>query len=168
MLWFLKLKKAFLMKLYFEKIHAYLIGLNKAYLVLLFIVINALNSLSFSALAYSITGSGLRNHSIDNMNATNQFLIAVIVAPIIESLIFQYALIESIRQKIQPVFACFFSAFAFALVHFYSIYYFLFALISGLIFAYLYLLEKSVIKSFLLVLTAHTLYNLLIYMGRFL
>lgn len=156
------------MKLYFEKIHSYLIKLNRVRLVLLFIVINALNSLSFSALAYFVTGDGLINYSIDSMSAANQFLIAVIGAPIIETLIFQYALIESIRQKIQPIFTCFFSALAFALVHFYSICYFLFALVSGLIFAYLYFLEKSVWKSFLLVLTAHTLYNLLIYMGRFL
>lgn len=156
------------MKLYFEKIHLYLINLNKVRLVLLFIIINILNSLTFSAFAYFISGSGLRNHAIDNSGAIHQFLVAVIVSPILETIIFQYALIESIRQKIQPVFACFFSAIAFALVHFYSIYYFLFALISGLLFGYLYLLEKSIIKSSLLVLIAHTLYNLLIYVGRFL
>ncbi len=157
-----------MIKLYLEKTHLYLISLNKAQLIILFVVINTLNSLLFSAVAYFITGIGLRNHSIDNMSAINQFLIAVILAPVIETVIFQYALIESIRQKIQPLYACFFSALAFAFVHFYSVYYFLFALISGLIFAYLYLLEKSVIKGSLLVLTAHILYNLLIYLGRLL
>lgn len=156
------------MKLYLENIHLYLIGLNKFRLIVLFIVINVLNSLSFSFLAYFITGNGLRNHSIDNMSAKDQFLVAVFLGPIIETLIFQYALIESVRQKIRPLYACILSAFAFALAHFYSVYYFLFALISGLIFAYMYYLEKSVIKSFLVVLTAHFLYNLLIYTGRFL
>ncbi|MES2651369.1 MAG: CPBP family intramembrane glutamic endopeptidase [Bacteroidota bacterium] len=157
-----------MIKLYLEKTHLYLISLNKAQLIILFGVINTLNSLLFSAVAHFISGSGLQNHSIDNMSAINQFLIAVILAPVIETVIFQYALIESIRQKIQPLYACFFSALAFAFVHFYSVYYFLFALISGLIFAYLYLLEKSVIKGSLLVLTAHILYNLLIYLGRLL
>lgn len=156
------------MKLYIEKIHLYLIGLNRVLLIALFIVINILNSLFFSLLAYYITGNGLRNPSIDSMGTKDQFLIVVLLSPIIETLIFQYALIESIRQKIKPLYACFLSAFAFALVHFYSVYYFLFALIGGLIFAYMYYLEKSVIKSFLVVLTAHILYNLLIYTGRFL
>lgn len=156
------------MKLYLEKVHSYLISLSKAQLIMLFVVFNIINSLSFSALAYFNTGSGLINHSMDRMSLVNQFLMVVFIAPVIETLIFQYALIESIRQRIQPLYACFLSAFAFALVHFYSIYYFLFALISGLIFAYLYLLDKSVIKATLLVLTAHILYNLLAYMIRLL
>jgi membrane protease YdiL (CAAX protease family) len=156
------------MKLFFEKTHLYLIRLRKVQLIALFIVVNALNSIAFSMLAHFITGNGLRNHSINNMTAANQFLIAVVIAPILETLVFQYALIESIRQKIKPAYACFLSASAFALVHCYSIYYFLFALISGLIFAYLYYLEKSVINGFLLVLSVHFLYNLLIYMGTFL
>ena len=156
------------MKLYLEKIHLYLMGLHKAILVVLFIIINVLNSLSFSLLSYFITGNGLKNHSIDSENSKDQFLMAVLLAPIIETLIFQYALIETIRHKLSPLYACILSAFAFALFHFYSVYYFLFALISGLIFAYMYFLEKSVIKSCLTVLIAHILYNLLIYMGRFL
>ena len=156
------------MKLYLEKIHLYLVGLNKPLLIALFIIVSILNSLLFSLLSYLITGNGLRNDAMDNMDTKDQFFIAVLVAPIIETLIFQYALIESIRQKIKPSYACLLSAFAFALVHFYSVYYFLFALIGGLTFAYMYYLEKSVIKSILVVLTAHILYNLLIYAGRFL
>ncbi len=150
-----------------QKVHLFLTRQNKIYLIVLFVFINVLNSLLFSALAYFVMGDVLKNTNIDKMGAVNQFLIAVIAAPIFETLIFQYGLIETIREKTRPLYACFSSAFAFALVHFYSIYYFLFAFVSGLIFAYLYYLEKSVIKGVLLVLTAHTLYNLLIYMGRF-
>ena len=135
---------------------------------MLFVILNTVNSLSFSALAFFSTGDGLKNHTMDTISPNNQFLVAVILMPIIETLIFQYALIESIRQRVQPLYACFLSAFAFALVHFYSVYYFLFALISGLIFAYLYLLDRSVIKGTLLVLTAHILYNLLAYIVRLL
>lgn len=156
------------MNLFFEKIHLYLVDLSKVRLIALFIMVNALNSFSFSMLSYFISGDGLSNHSINTMTATNQFLFAIILSPILETLVFQYALIESIRQKIKPLYACFLSATAFALVHCYSIYYFLFALISGVIFAYLYYLEKSVVKSFLLVLSVHFLYNLLIYIGKFL
>lgn len=154
------------MKLYLEKIHRYLLHLNRVKLITLFVVINGVNSLTFSALAYFITGNGLTNHSFDNIDPLNQFLMAVLLAPVLETLIFQYALIESIRQRFHPLYSCFISTFAFALVHLYSVYYFFFAIISGLIFAYLYLLEKSVIRGSLLVLTTHILYNLLIYLGR--
>ncbi|MBP8067606.1 MAG: CPBP family intramembrane metalloprotease [Pedobacter sp.] len=156
------------MKLFFEKVHFYLITLNKVKLIALFILLNTLNSFSFSMLAYFVTGVGLRNHSISTMGAQDELLIAVVLAPILETVIFQYALIESIRQKIKPLYACFVSATAFALVHCYSVFYFLFAFISGLIFAYLYYLEKSVLKSFLLVLCTHFLYNLLVYLTKFL
>ena len=153
------------MKLYLEKIHLYLVGLNKPLLIALFIIVSILNSLLFSLLSYFITGNGLRNQ---DMGGKDQFFIVVLVAPIIETLIFQYAIIESVREKMRPLYACFISAFAFAFFHFYSVYYFVFALIGGLTFAYMYYLEKSVIKSILVVLTAHILYNLLIYAGRFL
>lgn len=156
------------MKSYLDKIHLFFIRLSKVRLIILFVIINVMNSLLFSTIALFITGSGLTNHSIDKMDQNNKFWMAVILAPFIEMLIFQYALIETIRQKMQQIYVCFISAFAFALVHFYSVYYFLFSLVSGLILAYLYLLEKSVIKGSLLVLTAHILYNLLIYLGRFL
>lgn len=156
------------MKLFFEKVHFYLITLSKVKLIALFILLNTLNSFSFSMLAYFVTGVGLRNHSISTMGAQDELLIAVVLAPILETVIFQYALIESIRQKIKPLYACFVSATAFALVHCYSVFYFLFAFISGLIFAYLYYLEKSVLKSFLLVLSTHFLYNLLVYLTKFL
>ncbi len=156
------------MKLFFEKVHLYLISLNKVKLIALFILLNILNSFSFSMLAYFFTGVGLTNHSIRTMGAMDELLIAVVFAPILETVIFQYALIESIRQKIKPLYACFLSATAFALVHCYSVFYFLFAFISGLIFAYLYYLEKSILKSFLLVLSAHFLYNMLIYITKFL
>lgn len=154
------------MKLYLEKIHIYLIGLNKPLLIALFIIISIFNSLLFSLVSYFITGNGLINQDMDKMGPKDQFFIVVLVAPLIETLIFQYALIESIREKIRPLYACFLSALAFALFHLYSVYYFLFALIGGLTFAYMYYLEKSVIKSLLVVLTAHILYNLLIYTGR--
>ena len=156
------------MKLFFERVHLYLSALTRVKLIVLFILFNALNSFSFSLLAYFITGVGLRNYSIRNMAAMDEFLVAVVLAPILETFVFQYALIESIRQKIKPLFACFLSATAFALGHCYSVFYFLFAFISGLIFAYLYCLEKSILKSFLLVLCAHFLYNLLIFMAKFL
>lgn len=154
-------------QLFLEKTHCYLTALNKVRLIALFILINSINSISFSMLSRLFTNGGLREKAVGGMSAINEFLLAVILAPIIETLIFQYAIIETVRQKTRPIYACLLSATAFALLHSYSIFYFLYALVSGLLFAYLYYLEKSEWKSFVIVLSAHCLYNLLTFMVKF-
>lgn len=153
------------MKKYLQQLHLFLIRRNDAQLILLFVILNILNSLASSAISFFFTQTGIKNHTLTKLNSGNEFLVAVILAPVIETLIFQYALIETIRQKVKPFYACLISASFFALAHIYSPYYVLFAFVSGLLFGYLYLSRKSVLRACLLVLIAHASYNYIVYLG---
>lgn len=96
-------------------------------------------------------------------------IIAVIILPIIETLIFQHYIILFFRKiyvkKNQVIlFPMLYSAIAFSLAHIYSIYYMIDTFIMGLYFAYayIYILDKfkSKTHAFLVVLICHSLLNL--------
>jgi hypothetical protein len=98
------------------------------------------------------------------------FIIAVFLAPLIETLIFQYSIISSFLEK-RPkafLFACIFSALLFGLSHFYSSVYILKTFISGLLFGTLYLVvSQKKQNAFIAVVIAHALYNLIVFCGNF-
>ncbi|PJE47998.1 MAG: hypothetical protein CUR34_00520 [Sediminibacterium sp.] len=98
-----------------------------------------------------------------------EFLFVVILAPLIETLIFQYSIITSLLEK-RPkayLFACIFSAILFGLSHFYSPVYILKTFFSGLLFATLYLVvSQKKRNAFIAVVIAHALYNLTVFCGR--
>ncbi|OYW79516.1 MAG: hypothetical protein B7Z27_05395, partial [Sphingobacteriia bacterium 32-37-4] len=91
-----------------------------------------------------------------------EFFIAVIFAPILETLIFQYFIISYILDK-RPnayLFTCFFSAILFGLSHFYSPEYILKTFFSGLLFGTLYLVvQNKNNNAFIIVTIAHAIYN---------
>lgn len=91
-----------------------------------------------------------------------EFFIAVIFAPILETLIFQYSIISYILDK-RPnayLFTCIFSATLFALSHFYSPEYILKTFFSGLLFGTLYLVVQNKNNyAFFIVAIAHSIYN---------
>ncbi|WP_410478286.1 type II CAAX prenyl endopeptidase Rce1 family protein [Pedobacter frigiditerrae] len=83
----------------------------------------------------------------------------IIIAPIMETLIFQFGVIETVKKKKSTLISCILSALFFAIFHCYNFYYFLFAFSAGLLFSYLYCIGKTPLKGFLLTLSAHILYN---------
>ena len=119
-------------------IHNYISKINKYKLVFFAIVLNFLFSLTFSFVSEIIFKKkhlkGFKNLG----SLSDEFVLAVLIAPLCETLLFQYAVIEVIRKKIDPFVCCCISATIFAIMHTYNIFYFIFAFLSGLLFAYLY------------------------------
>ncbi len=87
-----------------------------------------------------ITGISLGKQNSNNIEVDfGSFLLLVITGPIIETLIFQLLIIYQTYQSSKWVnkkyLAIFISTFFFALFHFYSIYYFISTIVSGLFLA---------------------------------
>ncbi|MDO8997083.1 MAG: CPBP family intramembrane metalloprotease [Sediminibacterium sp.] len=98
-----------------------------------------------------------------------EFLIVVLFAPLLETLIFQYSIISYIlgRRSNAYLFACIFSAALFGLSHFYSPEYILKTFFSGLIFGTLYLVAQNKNNNaFIVVAVTHSLYNFIIFFLR--
>lgn len=88
-----------------------------------------------------------------------EFFLVVLVAPLIETIIFQFIIIEILYEKVRKEIICLISALIFASTHLYNVLYFVFALIIGLALAYLYFIGKVNKKAFQYVYLTHLLYN---------
>jgi len=97
-------------------------------------------------------------------NRMEEFFTAVFFAPLIETLIFQYAFISYIISKWSNayLFSCIVTAILFGLSHFYSPEYVLKTFLSGLLFGSLYLVAfRKKTNAFIVVTVAHSIYNLI-------
>lgn len=128
-------------------------------LMIIVILLNFLSSFIFSFLAdfFSTSlGKGF-NH---NYSTTEKLVLFVIIAPILETLIFQYAVIEICKRvKIALKYCCFISALAFAFCHLYNIFYFIYTFVAGLMFAYLYTRGANQKQAILYPFIVHIIYN---------
>ena len=113
--------------------------------------------LRFTELAEKIEG-------IKNVGPRNDYFLAIIVAPILETLIFQYGIFK-IYQKIKAVTHKFHwfmwtSAILFGLSHFYSLVYIIFGIAEGFLFGYIYYFyHKNPEKAFWTTALVHCLHN---------
>ncbi len=86
-------------------IHNYISKINKYKLVFFAIVLNFLFSLTFSFVSEIIFKKkhlkGFKNLG----SLSDEFVLAVLIAPLCETLLFQYAVIEVIRKKLTHLFA---------------------------------------------------------------
>lgn len=95
-----------------------------------------------------------------------EFVLVVILAPLLETLIFQYSIISNIigRRPNTSLFACIVSAVLFGLSHFYSPEYIFKTFISGLLFGTLFLVGcKKNKNAFVVVAITHSIYNLTVF-----
>ena len=111
------------------------------------------------------------NNSLLYMDWTEKFMLAVIAGPLIETTIFQFAIIEALLSvkslPIKKTLSVIASTLAFALTHFQSTWFFLSALSSGALYAIFYIRLKIKYKSptpFLIICVSHSLYNLFVFM----
>jgi len=104
-----------------------------------------------------------------------QLILAVILAPFLETLLFQKIPIDlgsffqiKIFNRVYPIFNVLLSSFVFALIHPYSIGYFVFTFLFGLIFSYVYVVRSNYtyFSSFTTVCILHFFWNLLVFIGR--
>lgn len=137
-------------------------------IVVILILFELLWSYSFSFLSNIFFGAEIFEISIPYQSGLfTIFLTTVVFAPLIETFIFQYVIIEltlniQVDQKLKKTLAILFSSLAFASIHTYNVIYFIFALISGLIYSIIYLFMKKnkYINPFLIIYLMHFSYNL--------
>jgi hypothetical protein len=114
---------------------------------------------------YFISAFVFRNHpgGFIYKSITEHFITVVIVAPVIESYVFQRGIINLTLQTIKSskLIAVLLSATGFALTHIYSLPYVIVTFFIGILYAtiYLILLEKNA-EAFWWVTVIHALYNL--------
>ena len=141
------------------KIKEIIKSLQQWQLVLIVVLINLLSSYTFSVLA-EFFSSDLNKGFDENYTITEKLVLFVIVGPLLETCLFQYGVIEICKsQKMALRYCCLVSALVFAATHLYNVYYFLFAFITGMLLACLYVTGSRVRDSFLITLIAHTIYN---------
>jgi len=137
--------------------------LSTAVLILLTVIIQFLIMMAFALIAQKDVAEG-----IIFTNFTEQILLLIVVAPLVETLLFQYSIIDYITTtfKSQSL-AILLSAIAFGLTHYYSQGYIVATFFSGILFAFMFLVFRAKNKSGILcIMAAHALYNLLILLLR--
>jgi membrane protease YdiL (CAAX protease family) len=101
-----------------------------------------------------------KSNSVPFQSKTEEFVLVVFIAPILETLIFQY-LPYFYLKKYRDIYTLLISSILFGLAHAYSIIYIIYGFAVGLLFisAYYYSIKKNV-NPFLLVAFSHFIYNL--------
>lgn len=108
-----------------------------------------------------LTSTGLRFSSL-----IEEFIIVVIVAPILETIIFQYLIIETLLNlKLATLPCVIISALLFGVSHWYNLAYVIVLTIVGFIFAYYYvaLRHQSYYNKLTLVILLHALSNSIVF-----
>jgi len=129
----------------------------------------AVISIIFSILSnYFLDSEKITNSAIQGFDTANKFVIAVLFAPLIETLIFQFLVIELVlfllkraKHSYGEFFSILVSSFLFSMTHSYSNYYILYAFISGFIYAYFYLFarKRNGMNGYLTVAFVHSFSN---------
>lgn len=109
-----------------------------AYMAVLSIVISNI----FAAIG-SITGENLKGVDFSKYSKTEEFVLVVFIAPLIETLIFQYLIIKGVRYLTKNIhIQCIVSAVLFSVNHNFNVLYMIDAFFIGLILGYTFLIAK--------------------------
>lgn len=148
-----------------------LVKLNSIiYLIIFFI------ALFLIQLPFILIGGEIQNSSAESIKndsgLTVLFIMLVLIAPIFETLVFQFFIIEGCRYFLRKfislrlifIISTIISALAFASSHTYSACYFIGSICSGIIFAVLYSLSKYRKEpAFIFPLILHVFWNLFVF-----
>lgn len=146
----------------------YLERIDKYYFLFIALLTIVFVSYSGSYIIEYIAGEDTLN--IDFFNDKSLlyiFIFTVIVGPIIETLIFQFGIIELIlllkKNKFFEILAILISSIIFGLTHNYNVYYIIFGVFIGIIFGIIYIVAKrrKDMNAFTIVLIAHAFTNLI-------
>ncbi len=155
------------MKIFINKFINIILKINVKYYFLIAFTLQLIPSL-----VLSIFGIDNSNRSVMYVQQLNNklllFLFVVIIAPIFETIIYQFLLINMIKvfsakMKYSMLLSIIIPAVAFGFSHFYSIYYLIFGLLVGIIYSSTYYISQYLRKenAFVIVLLIHSLNNLL-------
>ncbi len=153
----------------------WLLNLNKYQFVFAVLIVSILFNTFLSLMIFLIgdVSLGNENEVIKNINFTGKFILAVIIAPILETFFFQYLLVEvpltylkkNKFKKVIYLLVSVISALVFASTHPFGIWYLIYAFTMGIFFAWVTILsvfERSVPISILYtVFIPHAFINLI-------
>jgi membrane protease YdiL (CAAX protease family) len=148
-----------------------IINLKKYKFVILcvFVVVLIAHTTSNIILSISPDKASLTNPLFENESLIYIFIIVVIFGPLLETILFQYFIIEFLlffdKLKKNRIITLIISSLIFGLSHSFNVYYFFFGLILGILLSLCYLLAKTRkdIHPFLFTLFIHSSYNLFVF-----
>lgn len=160
-------------------LNSYLVKSNRLLFLLISTFLGVVINFFLSFIYYDLLGIdlGQENYSLLSIPKNMQFILAIVIAPLIETAFFQYFpivltlrtllnlnIISSYSKKHFYV-AVIISSFLFALIHIFSIVYFFVAFIMGLYFGYITIISEFIrekrINVFISVGLVHTFLNLM-------
>ncbi|MEH6306194.1 CPBP family intramembrane glutamic endopeptidase [Olivibacter sp. CPCC 100613] len=113
----------------------------------------------------SIFDESLLETPFDKLPPFKVFVTTVIMAPLLETLVFQVLVIEVLRRfSVSMKYAIFISGLVFGSVHQYNVAYMIAIFFSGLLYAYAYVIVRyrlSIFRSALFLISLHALGNLM-------
>ncbi len=129
--------------------------------ILVSIAVNIILGLTFtSLLSYDPSKS---DTYIDDLSIVKKILLIVILAPLIETFLFQYLLIRPFLKKKSKkimMLGIFISALVFGLMHYFNIYYIVTMFVIGLIFGIFFVLGQTKFnRGFIVVFSIHSFMN---------
>jgi len=147
-----------------NKAYNYLIRINPFLFIIIFLILAATITVVFS---YFMQGNIQTNDILNIKDKYLQFLLIVFIVPAIETLIFQFSIIELIcyiikRPRNNIYLAAVFSAIAFSLSHSGTYTSIIYTFIIGLLLAFAYYISKNRKQNpILITLSIHSFWNFL-------
>lgn len=146
----------------FQKIYRFSKPLKRVYIVVGAAIIMLLLSI-ITSLISSLFFTKLTKGFSEFKSLREEILIGLIVAPLLETLIFQCAVIESFKAKSRISWGISVSAIIFGLVHFYNPFYFIYGTLAGFVLGGVYVIPDVLWKRISLTYCTHLLYNLIVF-----
>lgn len=87
----------------------------------------------------------------------------LIIAPLLETIFLQCAIIESFKAKSKIKWGVPLSAAIFGLLHFYNPFYFIYGILAGFVLGFVYIIPDSLWKRISFTYCTHLLYNLIVF-----
>jgi len=140
---------------------------NLRYFIIVFVIYFSFQFLTALLANYfdpTLTDSPLKNESL-----IGKFILIVIMAPIVETIIYQFAIIEiGFRLKLRPLLCILISSLAFGFSHWYNPVYVFVTTVVGFIFAYYYigLRPQNYTNRVVFVVLLHALSNLIAFLNN--
>lgn len=146
----------------FQRIYQFNKRIKTIYLVLGAVSIMFVSSIVTSLIA-GLFSTTLREGFSEFKSLQDEILVGVVVAPILETIIFQCAIIESFKGKSKITWGIFVSAIVFGSVHFYNPFYFFYGTISGFVLGFVYVTPELLWQRVLTTFSTHFLLNLIVF-----
>lgn len=132
----------------------YLIS-GAAFIMLLLSIITNLTSNLFS--------TSLRTGFPEFKSYWEEIATGLIIAPLLETIFLQCAIIESFKAKSKTKWGVPVSATIFGLLHFYNPFYFIYGILAGFVLGFVYTIPDLLWKRILFTYCTHLLYNLIVF-----